>query len=111
MSVSGTSVFWQTETVKTTLLYVVNSSAVVKQKQKKKTNPSPGRIGCSGYAGLISILVRFARRAQLLWLNSYFLPGAMALRINTHEHHRQHKNHICINLRKQLSVSLYSPIV
>ena len=63
MSASDTLVFWQIEVVKTTSLYVVNSSAVVKQKLKKKRIQRPGRISCSEYAGLISIRVPFAKKA------------------------------------------------
>ena len=111
MCASGTLAFWQTEAVKTTSRYAVNSLAVVKPYQRKKKDQRPGRISCWESAELISILVPFARKALWLWSSFYFLPGAMALRMKTHEHHRQHKNHVWINLRKQLSVSPYSPIV
>jgi len=65
MCASDTSGCWQTEGVKRRSLYAVNSSAVVKPLQKKKKNRRPGRISYSESAALISILVRFARRARL----------------------------------------------
>ena len=81
MSASGTLDCWQIEVVRTTSLYVVNSSVVVKQKQKKKRIQRPGRISCSESAASILIFVRFVRKVQWSWLSSYFLPGVTALRL------------------------------
>jgi hypothetical protein len=111
MCASDTSDFCQTEVVKTTSLYAVSSSAVVKPQQKKKKDQRPGRISCSESAVLISILVRFAKKVRWSGWRFCFLPGAMALRINADEHRQQQKSHISISLRKQHPVSLYSPIV
>jgi hypothetical protein len=111
MSVSGTLGFWPTDVVKTTLLYVVSSSAVVKPYQRKKKDQRPGRITCSESAGLISIRVPFAKKARWLWLSFCFLPGAMTLRIYAHECHRQNKYHDPFTLRKQHPVFVYSAFV
>ena len=71
----------------------------------------PGRISCSESAVLISLLVRFAKKAQYSGLSFCFLLGVMALRIIVDEQRWQHNNHILISLRNQHSLSPYSPVV